>query len=213
MKQQIKDNLLRCIKKVIKSAEYAPKQGFRNKAIEFINSCGCYSEVTQEPCSLQIFLYAKLNEYSFNGIKQFGISTKVEKKLNEIVYNWAKKNLVWNGCECCENYLQIDIRLFNKLKEKQMSKEKKISGRGSALRIPLRCSSELREVSGEKRLSRGGAIKWFWKYAEKHKLKDKKDGRIIHVEKDKELAAVMGKKPVKMTEVAGKIFKHLKKEE
>lgn len=99
-------------------------------------------------------------------------------------------------------------------KGETMSKEKKSKGgRGSALKIPLRCSSELREVSGEKRLSRGGAIAWFWKYADKHKLKDKEDGRIIHVEKDKKLAAVMGKKPIRMTEVAGKIFKHLRKEE
>lgn len=94
-----------------------------------------------------------------------------------------------------------------------MSKEKKVSGRGSALKVPMRCSSELREASGEKRLSRGGAIKWFWKYAEKHKLKDKEDGRIIHVEKDKKLAAVCGKKPIKMTQVAGKLFEHLRKEE
>jgi chromatin remodeling complex protein RSC6 len=93
-------------------------------------------------------------------------------------------------------------------KEKQMSKKSK-GGRGAALKTPMRCSSELRELLGEKKLARGESIKRFWKYVKKHKLQDKEDGRIIRSDKDKKLAAVVGKKPIKMTQVAGKLFAHL----
>lgn len=91
----------------------------------------------------------------------------------------------------------------------------------------LKCSEELREFLGEKRISRPQLMKKFWKYAEKHDLKTEKDKRVVQIEGTKLeplfSSKLLKKREIKqrgktikipsgcvfMTEVAGALGKHL----
>lgn len=97
-------------------------------------------------------------------------------------------------------------KLFRQLKKliKKGGKKRKVN---PALLKEHRCSKELQAVIGKKKVSRGKSLKYVWVYIKKHKLQSKKNGRII--EPDKKLAAVIGKKPIEMTQLAGKLFGHL----
>jgi len=63
--------------------------------------------------------------------------------------------------------------------------------KGSGIKKELKCSPELRAVVKEKRMARGKVMGAIWKYAKKHKLQSKDDGRII--ECDDNLSAVFKK--------------------
>ena len=92
----------------------------------------------------------------------------------------------------------------------------------------LKCSDELREFTGEKKISRPQLMKVFWKYAKKHKLQPKDNGRLVKVEGSKLeplfSQKLIGKKReikmrgktikipaghVFMTEIGGALGKHL----
>lgn len=79
--------------------------------------------------------------------------------------------------------------------------------KGSGLMKEMRCSDELRAIVKEKKISRGQMMKSIWVYIKKHKLQDKKDKRTINP--DEKLAAVLGKEPVNMFKMAGKLSEHL----
>lgn len=102
-------------------------------------------------------------------------------------------------------------------------------GKGNpAFMKELKCSDELREFTGEKKISRPALMKVFWKYAKKHKLQLEDNKRVVRVEGSKleplfstkligkkrkvELRGKMIKIPagcVLMTEVGGALGKHL----
>jgi chromatin remodeling complex protein RSC6 len=71
----------------------------------------------------------------------------------------------------------------------------------------LRCSEELEEFLGEKKVSRPQLMKKIWKYIKSHKLQDKKDKRTINP--DKKLATILGSKPINMFKMAKKLSDHL----
>jgi len=98
-------------------------------------------------------------------------------------------------------------KLFRQLKKLLKGKSGKTRKVNPALLKELKCSKELKAVTGKSKLSRGKAMKYTWKYIKAHKLQDKKDARQINP--DKVLAAVIGKKPILMTKLGGLIFKHL----
>jgi chromatin remodeling complex protein RSC6 len=79
--------------------------------------------------------------------------------------------------------------------------------KGSGITKEMKCSDELREIVKEKKISRGQMMKAIWKYIKRHGLQDKKDKRVINP--DEKLAAVIGKKPINMFKMAGKLSKHL----
>ena len=90
---------------IVPDAEYAPDESFSGKGeIEFEDSCGCFSEWTQEPCSLTINLRGTLE---LDGSKQ---RQEIEKALDK----WAQSNLTWSGCDCCGNSLIVWVRLYAK---------------------------------------------------------------------------------------------------
>lgn len=99
--------------------------------------------------------------------------------------------------------------------------------RGSGIKKELKASGELRAILKVKKVSRGGAIKGFWKYVKRHKLQSSKDGRIVKcddkvrnlfppklIKKDRKIE-VRGKTlkikagRVFMTEVASALSEHL----
>jgi chromatin remodeling complex protein RSC6 len=92
----------------------------------------------------------------------------------------------------------------------------------------LRCSDELREFTGEKKISRPALMKVFWKYAKKHKLQLEDNKQVVRVEGSKLESLfskkLVGKKRTKdlrgktikipagcvlMTEIGGALGKHL----
>lgn len=84
---------------------------------------------------------------------------------------------------------------------------------GKGLMKEMKCSEELQAITGEKKISRGQMMKAVWKYIKKHGLqgakndKGKKDNRWI--DPDEKLGAVIGKKPISMFKMAGKLSEHL----
>lgn len=79
--------------------------------------------------------------------------------------------------------------------------------KGSGLTKEMHASEELQEIVKHRKVSRGGAVKAIWKYIKKHGLQDKKDKRTILP--DKKLAGVLGKKPLNMMKIGGKLTEHL----
>ena len=79
--------------------------------------------------------------------------------------------------------------------------------KGSALSKEMKCSEELQAIVKEKTISRGQMMKAVWKYIRKHDLQDKKDKRTINP--DEKFAAVVGKKPINMFKMVGKLSEHL----
>ena len=96
-----------------------------------------------------------------------------------------------------------------------------------AVKKELKCSDELREFTGEKKISRPALTKVIWKHIKKKHLGTEDDGRIIRVDsKLKPLISkrlVAAKRKIKMrgktikipaghvffTEIAGQMNKHL----
>lgn len=87
------------------------------------------------------------------------------------------------------------------------TKTKKKSKRGAALITPMKASEELQDIVKEKKISRGQAMKQVWKYIKRKDLQDPDNTRMIVP--DKKLAQIVGKKPISMFKLGGKIFKHL----
>ncbi len=85
--------------------------------------------------------------------------------------------------------------------------------KGSALKKEMKCSDELRAVVKEKKISRGQMMKSVWHYIKRHKLQGAKDdtGKMSNrwIAPDEKLGAVIGKKPISMFKMAGKLSKHL----
>ncbi len=68
-------------------------------------------------------------------------------------------------------------------------------------------SPALQEITGEKELSRPDVTKKLWEYIKAHNLQDPKNKRTIIP--DAKLAQVIGKEPIDMMKLAGKLSKHL----
>ena len=99
--------------------------------------------------------------------------------------------------------------------------------KGKGILKELKCSSALREFTGEKKISRGDLTKLIWKHIKRKKLGSEEDGRIIRVDSklkpliSKRLIAEkrklkVGKKThripagyIFMTEFPGQMKKHL----
>jgi len=77
----------------------------------------------------------------------------------------------------------------------------------TGIHAPLIPSDELAEIVGDRPIARTEVTKKIWVYIKKNKLQDKKDGRIIIP--DKKLSVILGKKPISMLKMPGKIGKHL----
>ena len=94
----------------------------------------------------------------------------------------------------------------------------------------LNCSDELREFTGEKKISRPQLMKVFWKYAKKHHLQVEDNKRCVQVEGTKleplfSSKLISKKREIKqrgktlkipagcvfMTEIGGALGKHLEK--
>lgn len=78
--------------------------------VHLMDECGCLSDVTLDPCHLDIEITTMLS-----------FTYETQEKLNEHIRDWAKEerdkgNLYWKGCCACCNYLDVDCRLFNKEK-------------------------------------------------------------------------------------------------
>jgi len=79
--------------------------------------------------------------------------------------------------------------------------------KGNGVLKEMKASKELQAITKTDKVSRGGAVKALWKYIKKHGLQDKKDKRTINP--DSKLAGVLGKKPINMFKIAGKLGEHL----
>ena len=87
--------------------EYAPGKPWDGQdVVHFESTCGCYSKYTTEACTLTVFVASAETDED----KMFYINYV----LGQEAYKWAKDNLAWHGCECCDNALCIDVRLFSK---------------------------------------------------------------------------------------------------
>jgi DNA topoisomerase-1 len=87
--------------------------------------------------------------------------------------------------------------------EKAEKKPKKAARKQPALKL----SPALQEVVGEKELSRPDVTKKLWEYIKANNLQDPKNKRTIVP--DAKLAKVIGKDPIDMMKLAGKLGKHL----
>ena len=70
-------------------------------------------------------------------------------------------------------------------------------------------SPELQAIVGNKKLTRPQIVKKIWIYIKAHKCQDTKNRRLIVP--DKNLATVIGSRPVDMMKLAGILSKHIKK--
>lgn len=84
-----------------------------------------------------------------------------------------------------------------------MPKEEKVKG----FMKPLKPSEELAAVIGDKNRPRTKVVKKIWEYIKANDLQDKKDKRIINP--DRALGKVLGKEPISMMKMAGKLKDHL----
>jgi|ERR1700722_13095858 len=100
---------------------------------------------------------------------------------------------------------------------------------GKGIMKEVKCSAELREFTGLKKISRGDLTKLIWKHIKKKGLKSEEDGRIVRV--DSKLKPLISKKLIAskrkikmrgktiripaghifMTEIAGQMSNHLEK--
>lgn len=103
--------ILGLARSIIPDVEFAPEETYYpdKNTIAFKDKCGCYSEWTTEACSLEIFLKGT---FEGNGVHE-------ELAIEDLIDTWAQKNIHWDGCECCENKLYVDIRLFKKGKSNE----------------------------------------------------------------------------------------------
>ncbi len=91
-------------------------------------------------------------------------------------------------------------------KKKAVKKKRKPN---PAFMKPMKISSTLATVVGNKSIPRTEVVKKLWQYIKKHKLQDKKNRRNINA--DANLKAVFGgKKTVSMFEMTKLVSKHLK---
>lgn len=75
-------------------------------------------------------------------------------------------------------------------------------------RKSLTPSIELAAVVGKKPLTRTEVVDKVWAYIKKNKLQDTKNRQLVNA--DAKLAAIFGKSPISMFEMAGQLNKHLK---
>ena len=71
------------------------------KRIHFRDECACLSDVTVDPCSLNIEITTTLP-----------FTYEMQCKVNDAIHAWAYENLKWRGCSGCDNQLTVDSRLF-----------------------------------------------------------------------------------------------------
>jgi chromatin remodeling complex protein RSC6 len=92
-----------------------------------------------------------------------------------------------------------------------MAKKKRAkSGKKSGLTTMMyTVSPELQVIVKAKRLTRPQIVKKLWVYIKAKKCQDAKNRRMINP--DKNLAEVIGKKPVDMLKLATHLNKHIKK--
>ena len=100
-KWQKKELLGRC-QLVIADAEFAPDESWTKQDVDFQDNCGCYSEWTQESCSLGVTIRGTFA----------GDGHQERQDLEDTVERWAKGALEWSGCSCCENRLSVNVYLF-----------------------------------------------------------------------------------------------------
>ena len=105
----MKTELLNRMREHVPSVEYS-NQGWREVSVEFQDSCGCYSEYTTEPCCLNVAVCVDMPSTEDE-------QADLRQTLDDVVERWAKANLAWSGCDCCDNSLSVWVRVFNKAKE------------------------------------------------------------------------------------------------
>jgi DNA topoisomerase-3 len=80
--------------------------------------------------------------------------------------------------------------------------------RGTGLSAKYNISSELAAITGQGPISRPDIMKRVWAYIKKHSLQGSSDKRMITP--DAKLAEVIGKAPLNMLKLAGKLNAHIK---
>lgn len=90
--------------------------------------------------------------------------------------------------------------------KKKRAKSRKKSGLTTMM---YTVSPELQVIVKSKRLTRPQIVKKLWVYIKAKKCQDSKNRRMINP--DKNLAEVIGKKPVDMLKLATHLNKHIKK--
>lgn len=93
---------------LLPDAEYAKKDSIHGYDVSFSDTCGCYSEYTQEPCSLYVNIVGTLPE----GEKaQYTLDQAITNRIEK----WAKLHLTWSGCESCGNGLSVLTYIYGKV--------------------------------------------------------------------------------------------------
>ena len=105
----MKMELLNRMREHNSTVEYS-NQGWDSVPITFQDSCDCYSEYTTESCRLEVTVCVQMPEREEDRVSLSLI-------LNDAVSRWARENLEWSGCVCCNNNLSVWVRVFDKAKE------------------------------------------------------------------------------------------------
>ena len=100
MDQGLLDSLLDAIHTVLPDAEYVDGEN-----VQFLDSCGCYSEYTTEPCGLTVPIIATVPEDSSE-------HPRLGARVDDAVETWANSHLDWSGCDSCDNLLSIYTRVY-----------------------------------------------------------------------------------------------------
>ena len=92
---------------------------------------------------------------------------------------------------------------------KKRSTKKKSGGKRTSglMSMTYSLSPELQAIVGSKSLTRPQVVKKLWVYIKAHKCQDTKNRRMINP--DKNLAEVIGKKPIDMMKLSGVLNKHI----
>lgn len=100
-------DLLAEIRILFPDADYSAAESFGGEAITFWDSCSCYSEYTTECCRLEIFVAGTLPADSdARWVLKDALDLRIE--------SWAKRNLIYSGCEYCgEDTIAVNVRIFD----------------------------------------------------------------------------------------------------
>ena len=102
-------DLLAEIRTLLPDAEFCAGESWRGTdEVLFQDSCGCYSEWTQEPCQFEVFVSGTIPE---DNDAQYDLREAIESRLER----WAKSTLTYSGCQCCgEDTISVYARVFTK---------------------------------------------------------------------------------------------------
>lgn len=108
-----KEEILTALRGLLPDVRYSA-QGYRDDPVMFQDCCACYSEYTTDSCELAVSVCGMLPRAQK---EQWSLRVDLEVALQQ----WAEENLSWSGCENCDEYLSVNVHLYDAVQETEPS--------------------------------------------------------------------------------------------